>query len=118
MIPVTEATKTALHQAVKQVRARITWNDGDGRTTQEITSEDRIISLKKEAEGYYCKSTLRKITIVLTGTETNLLDQKITAVVEVKTGADTWGRIPWGSFSITVAKIDQDKGTSTFTGYG
>ena len=118
MIPVTEATKTALHQAVKQVRARITWNDGDGRTTQEITSEDRIISLKKEAEGYYCKSTLRKITIVLTGTETNLLDQKITATVEVKTGADTWGKIPWGSFSITEAKIDQDKGTSTFTGYG
>ena len=118
MIDITTETKNALHQPVKQVRARITWNDGDGGTTQEITSEDRLISMKKDAEGYYLKSTLRKITIVLTGTETNLLDQKITATVEVKTGANSWGSIPWGSFAITEANIDQDKGISTFTGYG
>ena len=118
MINITPETKNALQQAVKQVRARIAWNDGEGGATQEITSEDRLISMKKEAEGYYCKSTLRKITIVLTGTETTLLDQKIAATVEVKTGANTWGSIPWGSFAITEATIDQEKGISTFVGYG
>lgn len=118
MINITPETKNALQQAVKQVRARIAWNDGEGGATQEITSEDRLISMKKEAEGYYCKSTLRKITIVLTGTETTLLDQKITATVEVKTGANAWGSIPWGSFAITEATIDQEKGISTFVGYG
>jgi len=117
MIPVTPATKTALQQAVKQIRARITWQDGES-VTHEITSEDALISLKKEAEGYYCKSTLRKITIVLAGTTTEILDKRITATVQVKTGADTWGDISWGSFTITEAKVDQEKGTSTFTGYG
>ena len=83
MINITPETKNALKQAVKQVRAILTWQDGDGNT-QTITSEDRLISVKKEAEGYYCKSTLRKITITLTGTETNLLDQKVTVAVQVK----------------------------------
>ena len=117
MIPVTQETKTALHQAVKQIRAKITWATS-ATETQTITSEDQLISIKKEAEGYYCKSTLRKITIVLAGTSTNLLDQRITATVQVKTGANTWGDISWGSFNIAEAKIDEDKGTSTFTGYG
>lgn len=117
MIPVTAETKTALHQAVKQVRAQISWATG-ADTIETITSEDKLISMKKEAEGYYCRSTLRKITVVLTGTDTNLLDRRITARVQVKTGADTWGDIPWGSFTITEAQVDEAKGTSTFVGYG
>lgn len=117
MIPVTQETKTALHQAVKQVRAQITWATS-ADTTETITSEDKLISMKKEAEGYYCKSTLRKITVVLTGTDTNLLDRRITALVQVKTGANTWGNISWGSFTITEAQVDEAKGTSTFVGYG
>ena len=117
MIPVTQETKTALHQAVKQVRAQITWATS-ATETQTLTSEDRIISLKKEAEGYYCKSTLRKITVVLAGTDINLLDKKITVTVQVKTGANTWGDITWGSFTITEAAVNEEKGTSTFTGYG
>lgn len=116
MIPVTPATRTALKQAVKQIRAKITWDVGE--LTHQITSEDALISLKKEAEGYYCKSTLRKITVTLAGTSTEILDKRIAATIEVKTGADTWGAIPWGSFTITEAKVDQEKGTSTFTGYG
>lgn len=116
MIPVTPATRTALRQAVKQIRAKITWDVGE--LTHQITSEDALISLKKEAEGYYCKSTLRKITVTLAGTSTEILDKRIAATIEVKTGADTWGAIPWGSFTITEAKVDQEKGTSTFTGYG
>lgn len=117
MIPITDATKTALHQAVKQVRAQISWATS-ADTTETITSEDKLISMKKEAEGYYCKSTLRKITVVLTGTDTNLLDRRITALVQVKTGANTWGSISWGSFTITEAQVDETKGTSTFVGYG
>lgn len=117
MIPVNQATYDALHQAVKQVRAKITWATSETET-HEITSEDRLINLKKEAEGYYCKSTLRKITIVLAGTDTSILDQRVTAIVQVKTGADTWGDISWGSFNITEAKVDEEKGTATFTGYG
>lgn len=116
MIPVTPATRNALKQAVKQIRAKITWDVGE--LTHQITSEDALISLKKEAEGYYCKSTLRKITVTLAGTSTEILDKRIAATIEVKTGADTWGAIPWGSFTITEAKVDQEKGTSTFTGYG
>lgn len=117
MIPVTQATKTALHQAVKQVRAQITWATS-ATETQTLTSEDRIISLKKEAEGYYCKSTLRKITVVLAGTDINLLDKKITVTVQVKTGTNTWGDITWGSFTITEATVSEEKGTATFVGYG
>ncbi len=117
MIPVSQATSTALHQAVKQIRARIAWQD-DQEETRSITSDDRIISLKKEAEGYYCKSTLRKLTIQLAGTDTNILDRRIIATVQVKTGADTWGDISWGSFTVTEATIDEEKGTSTFVAYG
>lgn len=117
MIPVTQETKTALQQAVKQVRAQISWATS-ATETQTITSEDQLISLKKEAEGYYCKSTLRKITVVLAGTDTNLLDQRITATVQVKTGANSWGNISWGSFTITEATVDEDKEISTFIGYG
>lgn len=117
MIPVTNQTKTALQQAVKQVRAQISWAVS-ADDTETLTSEDKIISIKKEAEGYYCKSTLRKITIVLAGTDTSLLDYRVTALVQVKTGANSWGNIPWGSFTITEEKIDQEKGISTFTGYG
>lgn len=117
MIPVSQTTYDALHQAVKQVRTKITWATSETET-HEITSEDRLISLKKEAEGYYCKSTLRKVTIVLAGTDTSILDQRVTVTVQVKTGADTWGDITWGSFNITEAKMDEEKGTATFTGYG
>lgn len=117
MIPVNQTTYDALHQAVKQVRAQISWLD-DQEVAHTITSDDRIISLKKEAEGYYCKSTLRKLTIQLAGTDTNILDQRITATVQVKTGADTWGDISWGSFTVTEATIDEEKGTSTFVAYG
>ena len=117
MIPITDATKTALHQAVKQVRAQISWATS-ADTTETITSDGALISLKKEAEGYYCKSTLRKITVKIANTTTNLLDRRITALVQVKTGADTWGDINWGSFTITEAQVDEAKGTSTFVGYG
>ena len=117
MIPITDATKTALHQAVKQVRAQISWATS-ADTTETITSDGALISLKKEAEGYYCKSTLRKITVKIANTTTNLLDRRITALVQVKTGADTWGDINWGSFTITEATVDEKKGTSTFVGYG
>lgn len=117
MIPVSQTTYDALHQAVKQVRAQISWLDNQ-EVAHTITSDDRIISLKKEAEGYYCKSTLRKLTIQLAGTDTNILDQRITATVQVKTGADTWGDILWGSFTVTEATVDEEKGTSTFVAYG
>lgn len=117
MIPITDATKTALHQAVKQVRAQIAWATS-ADTTETITSDGALISLKKEAEGYYCKSTLRKITVKIANTTTNLLDKRITALVQVKTGANTWGDINWGSFTITEATVDEEKGTSTFVGYG
>lgn len=117
MIPVSQTTYDALHQAVKQVRAQISWLD-DQEVAHTITSDDRIISLKKEAEGYYCKSTLRKLTIQLAGTDTNILDQRITVTVQVKTGAATWGDISWGSFTVTEATIDEEKGTSTFVAYG
>lgn len=117
MIPVSQTTYDALHQAVKQVRARISWLDNQ-EVAHTITSDDRIISLKKEAEGYYCKSTLRKLTIQLAGTDTNILDQRITATVQVKTGVDTWGDILWGSFTVTEATVDEEKGTSTFVAYG
>lgn len=117
MIPVTQATKTALQAPVKQMRTTITWQTS-ATETHTLTSEDRIISVKKEAEGYFCKSTLRKITIVLAGTDTNLLDQRVTVTPQVKTGANTWGDISWGSFKITEATVSEEKGTSTFVGYG
>lgn len=117
MIPVTQETKTALQAPVKQMRTTITWQTS-ATETHTLTSEDRIISVKKEAEGYFCKSTLRKITIVLAGTDTSLLDQRVTVTPQVKTGTDTWGDISWGSFKIVEATVDEAKGTSTFIGYG
>ncbi len=117
MIPITEATKTALKQPVKQVRAKINWQTSES-DSYEITSEDRIISVKKEAEGYFLGSTLRKITIVVTGTDLSLIDQKIRTTIQVKTGANAWGDIKWGSFTIKEETVDQAKGTSTFVGYG
>ena len=116
-IPVTNETNTALHAPVKQMRATISWQTS-ATETHTLTSEDKIISIKKEAEGYFCKSTLRKITIVLAGTDTNLLDQRVTVTPQVKTGANSWGDISWGSFTITEATVDEDKGISTFVGYG
>ena len=116
MIPVTTATKNALKQPVKQIRATVSWPTSASQTAT-ITSEDSLISLKKEAEGRYLQSTLRKITIVTTaGIE--LLDKKATVTVQVKTGANSWGNIPWGSFMITEMVQDQEKGIVTFTGYG
>lgn len=117
MIPVTQATKTALQAPVKQMRATITWQTSP-TDIYTLTSEDKIISIKKEAEGYFCKSTLRKITIVLAGTDTNLLDQRVSVTPQVKTGANTWGDIPWGSFYISESTVDEAKGITTCVGYG
>lgn len=117
MIPVTQATREALHAPVKQMRATISWQTS-ATETHTLSSEDKIISIKKEAEGYFCKSTLRKITIVLAGTDTNLLDQRVTVMPQVKTGANSWGDISWGSFTITESTVDEAKGTTTCVGYG
>ena len=117
MIPVTQQTKTALQSPVKQIRATVSWATGMG-TTDQITSQDSLISLKKEAEGYYFESTLRKITIVAAGTSLDLLEKKVGVTIEVKTGASTWGSISWGSFNIVEMTVDQAKGITTFIGYG
>ena len=117
MIPVSQATKDALKAPVKQVRAKVEWATGMS-TTDSITSEDSLVSLKKEAEGYYCESTLRKITIVAAGTGLDLLDKKVTVTIEVKTGANTWGSITWGSFNISEMTVNQAQTQTTFIGYG
>ena len=114
-IPVDQATKDALQAPVKQLRSEVSYTENDETTT--LTSEDRIISIKKEAEGYYFQSTLRKITIVTTGTTMELLDKQVKVDIFVKTGTNTWGRLPWGSFNITEATVSEDKGTTTYTGY-
>lgn len=114
-VPVDQATKDALQAPVKQLRSEVSYTENDETTT--LTSEDRIISIKKEAEGYYFQSTLRKITIVTTGTDMELLDKQVKVDIFVKTGTNTWGRLPWGSFNITEATVNEDKGTTTYVGY-
>lgn len=116
-IPVSQAVKTALAGAAKQLRATITWPIDDTHTGS-ITSENEIISIKKEAEGYYFASALRKITVVVSGTTLDLLDKRITVTPQVKIAGGTWGNIPWGSFNITEMKRDEDHGITTFIGYG
>lgn len=118
MIAIDQATKDALQAPVKQIKATISWQV-DEQTTEEITSDDRIISIKKEAEGYYLASTLRKVIITTAGTDFDaLLDTFATITIQVKTGADTWGELSWGGFSISEMVRDEAKGTTTFTGYG
>lgn len=116
-IPVSEEIKQALQAPVKQLRSTITWV-GNDMTEHTITSEDRIVSIKKEAEGYYLASALRKITIVTTGTAMDLLDQAVKVNIQVKLQNSTWGTIPWGTFQITEAKASENKENVTFTGYG
>lgn len=116
-IQVDAETRAALNAPVKQLRSRVTWT-GEGMDPQEITSEDRIISIKKEAEGYYFASALRKITIQTIGTSLDLLNQTVQVMIQVKKQDGTWGNIPWGSFQITEATGNEDKGTATFVGYG
>ena len=115
-IPVSQAVKTALAAPVKQLRSVITWTGAD-MTPHQITSEDRIISIKKEAEGYYFASALRKVTITTVGTEMDLLDQDVQITIQVKLPSGTWGSIPWGTFAIREAKATENKETVTFTGY-
>lgn len=115
-IPVSQDVKTALAAPVKQLRSVITWTGAD-MTSHQITSEDRIISIKKEAEGYYFASALRKVTITTVGTEMDLLDQDVQITIQVKLPGGTWGNIPWGTFAIREAKATENKETVTFTGY-
>lgn len=115
-IPVSQDVKTALAAPVKQLRSVITWTGAD-MTPHQITSEDRIISIKKEAEGYYFASALRKVTITTVGTEMDLLDQDVQITIQVKLPGGTWGNIPWGTFAIREAKATENKETVTFTGY-
>lgn len=119
-IPVTQAVKNAMKAPVKQLRAKIEYYESGDEEEDPITitSADDLISLKKEAEGYYLSSALRKITIVLAGTTTDLLNKRATATIEVKTGTNTWGQIPWGSFWIREMTVNEEAGTTTFIGYG
>lgn len=115
-IPVSQEVKTALAAPVKQLRSVITWTGVD-MVEHQITSEDRIISIKKEAEGYYFASALRKITITTFGTQMDLLDQSVQVTIQVKLPGGTWGNIPWGTFTIKEAKATENKETVVFTGY-
>lgn len=116
MIPVTNAVKNAVKSPVKEIRVDISWQENN--QTQTISSEDVVISVKKEAEGYYLASAIRKITIIVSGTSTNLLGKRVTVSPQVKTGANTWGDIPWGTFLIKELSINEAKTVTTFTGYG
>lgn len=116
-IPVSEEIKQALQAPVKQLRSTITWT-GTDMAEHTITSEDRIVSIKKEAEGYYLASALRKITIITTGTDMDLLDQAVKVNIQVKLQDQSWGTIPWGTFQIAEAKASENKESVTFTGYG
>ena len=116
-IPVDAETRTALQAPVKQLRSTITWT-GTDMQPHTMTSEDRIISIKKEAEGYYFASALRKITITTSGTGTELMDQDVAITIQVKKADQTWGNLPWGTFRIEETTVSEDKGTTTYTGYG
>jgi len=116
-IPVDAGTRTALQAPVKQLRSTITWTGVDMQP-HTMTSEDRIISIKKEAEGYYFASALRKITITTSGTDTELMDQDVAITIQVKKSDQTWGNLPWGTFHIEETTVNEDKGTTTYTGYG
>lgn len=116
-IPVDAGTRTALQAPVKQLRSTITWT-GTDMQPHTMTSEDRIISIKKEAEGYYFASALRKITITTSGTDTELMDQDVAITIQVKKSDQTWGNLPWGTFHIEETTVNEDKGTTTYTGYG
>lgn len=115
-IQIDAATKQALQAPVKQLRAEITWTEDD--QTHTLTSEDEIISIKKEAEGYQFASAMRKITITATGTSAVLQDQAVQVNIKVKLQDNSWGNLPWGTFTITETAINKDKGTTTYTGYG
>lgn len=116
-IPVDAETRTALQAPVKQLRSTITWV-GTDMQPHTMTSEDRIISIKKEAEGYYFASALRKITITTSGTGTELMDQDVAITIQVKKADQTWGNLPWGTFHIEETTVSEDKGTTTYVGYG
>ena len=115
-IPISPATKTALQGPVKQIKSTVTWSEND--QTHTLTSEDDIISIKKEAEGYEFGSALRKITIVVAGTSVDLMDQAVQVNIQVKLADQSWGTLPWGTFVISETTISEDKGTTTYVGYG
>lgn len=107
----------ALKGPVKQTRVSINWIDNEDES-HTITSEDIVASIKKEAEGYYLASAIRKITLQLADLRADLLDARITINIQVKLADGTWGNLPWGSFNIYEAQMNEDKGTTTCTGYG
>lgn len=119
MITHTPAFDEAMKAPTKQIRAVISYTDGDGQT-HTTTSEDDLKSFKKVEEGYYMNVGVDRIEISTVG-DVIPLDTFITIAIGVNIGtleAPVWEDMPIGKYTVEEVEMNEETGVAKYKGTG
>lgn len=114
MINVSTAFKNAMKAPVKTVNATVAFVGGD-----TYTSGDNLVKCELQASGYYFGVATKAVTVVLLGTNYNLVDKKFDLTLKVLTDStnDTWEDCTLGRFKVVEQTIDLEKEMTTLKAY-
>lgn len=114
MINVSTAFKNAMKAPVKTVSATVAFVGGD-----TYTSGDDLVKCELQASGYYFGVATKAVTVVLLGTNYNLVDKKFDLTLKVLTDSanDTWEDCILGRFKVVEQTIDLEKEMTTLKAY-
>lgn len=114
MINVSTAFKNAMKAPVKTVSATVAFVGGD-----TYTSGDNLVKCELQASGYYFGVATKAVTVVLLGTDYNLVDKKfdLTLKALADSANDTWEDCILGRFKVVEQTIDLEKEMTTLKAY-
>lgn len=114
MINVTTAFKNAMKAPVKTVNATVAFVDGD-----TYTSGDNLVKCELQANGYYFGVATKAVTVVLLGTNYDLVDKKFDLTLKVLADStnNTWEDCILGRFKVVEQTVDLEKEMTTLKAY-
>lgn len=113
-INVTTAFKNAMKAPVKTVSATVAVVDGD-----TYTSGDNLVKCELQANGYYFGVATKAVTVVLLGTNYDLVDKKFDLTLKVLADStnNTWEGCILGRFKVVEQTVDLEKEMTTLKAY-
>ena len=113
-INVTTAFKNAMKAPVKTVSATVAVVDGD-----TYTSGDNLVKCELQANGYYFGVATKAVTVVLLGTNYDLVDKKFDLTLKVLADStnNTWEDCILGRFKVVEQTVDLEKEMTTLKAY-
>lgn len=114
MINVSTAFKNAMKAPVKTVSATVAFVGGD-----TYTSGDNLAKCELQASGYYFGVATKAVTVVLLGTNYNLVDKKFDLTLKVLANStnNTWEDCILGRFKVVEQTVDLESEMTTLKAY-